>query len=282
MTLIWVFWTRLPFHLILPTLSPDEIASEGNVQEMTLAGGQAGPQTYYIYFPKGYNDSLQEYAVLYHLHGAFLRQSWLEQECQMIGSQIETAVSQGIIEPMIIVCPFDPDGNRMWSDSHDGRFLQSTALIQDLIPHVDKTYRTIGKRNGRYLQGFSMGGFGTLNNGFLHPELFQKLIVWDGAIHNWQTLSTNRAAIASKMFATEATFKQWSPWALTEQVNANDPDLFIVVGQMPATRDFGDRFKPHLEQTGRSFIYYDSPCPHSLACMMDELGNDAFAFLATE
>ena len=44
----------------------------------------------------------------------------------------------------------------------DGRFLSETAFIEELIPHVDATYRTIADRTGRAIEGFSMGGFAAL------------------------------------------------------------------------------------------------------------------------
>lgn len=277
---VWLFWEQLPIRLVWPYLRQRPIAIEGDVQKITFSGTQAGQQTYFIYLPKGYNSSEQRYRTLYHLHGAFMQESWTERECHYIGQKMEEAVTAGIIEPMIVVCLVDPDGNRMWSDSYDGQYLASTAFIKDLIPHIDHTYRTIPERNGRALQGFSMGGFGTITNGFRAPELFSALIVWDGALHNWETLSTNRANIARKMFASEAYFEQWSPWALTEGATNTEIDLFMVVGEMAATKDFGNRFKPHLENTRREFAYFDSSCPHSISCMMDELGTEAFSFLA--
>ncbi|MEM7118157.1 MAG: alpha/beta hydrolase-fold protein [Chloroflexota bacterium] len=277
---LWLLWEQLPIRSIWPYLQKRPFVIEGEVQKVTFVGEHAGEQTYYVYLPKGYNNSDKRYRTLYHLHGAFMREAWTSRECNYIGAKMEEAAAVGIIEPMIIVCLVDPDGDRMWSDSYDGRYLTSTGFIQDLIPHVDETYRTVAARNGRALQGFSMGGFGTITNGFRAPELFSALIVWDGAIHNWQTLSTNRTSIASKMFAREAYFADWSPWTLTEKGAAVEIDLFMVVGEMAATRDFGNRFKPHLESTGRQFVYYDSPCPHSIFCMMDELSDKSFTFLA--
>jgi len=47
-----------------------------------------------------------------------------------------------------------------------------TVIIRDLIPHIDEAYRTWGTREGRAVEGFSMGGFGALHLGFKYPELF--------------------------------------------------------------------------------------------------------------
>jgi len=280
MALVGLFWEKLPIRLVWPYLRKQPIVIEGEVQKITFTGAIAGEQTFFIYLPKGYQEGDQRFRTLYHLHGAYLRESWAEYECEFVGSKMEEAVAAGIIDPMIIVCPVDPDGNRMWSDSFDGQYLASSALLKDLIPHVDTTYRTLAERSGRALQGFSMGGFGAVTNGFRASELFSAVIIWDGALHDWQTLTNGRGRIADKMFENEAYFDQWSPYTMTKNLAETDPDLFMVVGEMSATRDFASRFKPHLENTGREFVYHDVACPHNIFCQYDELNEDSFTFLA--
>lgn len=280
MVLIWIFWEQLPIRLVWPYLRKNPVAIKGKVQKQKIVGFAAGEQTFFVYLPEGYESSEQRYRTLYHLHGAYVRESWAGYECGYIGAKVEEAVAAGIIEPMIVVCLVDPQGDSMWSDSFDNQYPVSTAFTEDLIPHIDATYRTIPERRGRALQGFSMGGFGTVTNGFRSPELFSSLTIWDGALHDWQTLSTNRQSIVSKMFQTEDYFNKWSPYTLTENSKEIDLDIFMVVGQMAATRDFASRFRPHLERNGPEFTYFDSPCPHSIFCMMDELGEKSFTFLA--
>jgi endo-1,4-beta-xylanase len=46
------------------------------------------------------------------------------------------------------------------------------VFVKELIPHIDATYRTIGKRSGRAIEGFSQGGRGTTRIMFKYPELF--------------------------------------------------------------------------------------------------------------
>ena len=278
---IWLFWDQLPIRLVLPYVTQESVSMNGNVEKKRFSGAQSGEQTYFVYLPQGYDESgEQRYRTLYHLHGAYVRESWAGYDCEHIGVNLEKAVSASLIDPMIVVCLVDPQGDSMWSDSFDGRYQMGTALTDELIPHIDATYHTIAERNGRALQGFSMGGFGAVMNGFRVPELFSAVIVWDGALHNWETLSTKRAFIASKMFETESYFDQWSPWTYTTSGVEADLDLFILVGAMADTRDLASRFRPHLETEGLEFTYFDSDCPHNLFCMLDERGKDAFSFLA--
>ena len=39
------------------------------------------------------------------------------------------------------------------------------VFIDELIPHIDATYRTVAERGGRGLEGFSQGGRGTVRLG---------------------------------------------------------------------------------------------------------------------
>ncbi len=275
-----IFWKQLPFRLVLPYLKQEPIVMQGEVQKVSFTGDEAGQQTFFIYLPEGYESSDQAYSAIYHLHGAYLREPWVGYECEMLGSKVEEAVATGIIDPMIVVCLIDPDGDSMWSDGYDGQHQISTGFIKDLIPYVDKNYRTIPERGGRVLQGFSMGGFGAVTNGFRNPDLFSGILIWDGALHNWETITASRKKIADKMFASEEYFDQWSPWQLTQDGVDVDIDLFMIVGEMDQTSEFASRFVPLLESTGREFTYHDVACPHSMFCIMDALGTEGFEFIA--
>ncbi|MFC1596366.1 alpha/beta hydrolase [Planctomycetota bacterium] len=80
--------------------------------------------------------------------------------------------SLGRVSPMIVVMPNGLRGNTMYCDSRDGQYPVETVIINDLIPHVDATYRTVASREGRAVEGFSMGGFGAAHMGFKYPDLF--------------------------------------------------------------------------------------------------------------
>jgi len=56
------------------------------------------------------------------------------------------------------------------------------VLINDLIPFVDKTYRTISDREHRAMAGLSMGGFLTVNTVFEHPETFAYIGAFSGGM----------------------------------------------------------------------------------------------------
>src|SRR5947209_8797142 len=66
-------------------------------------------------------------------------------------------------------------------EGHDGWYTDSATvpnekyesyIIEELIPDVDRRFRTISSREGRAVAGLSMGGYGSLKFGLKHPELF--------------------------------------------------------------------------------------------------------------
>src|SRR5690606_41198449 len=47
-----------------------------------------------------------------------------------------------------------------------------TYIINELIPHIDKSYRTFARKESRAITGLSMGGHGAMLLSAKHPELF--------------------------------------------------------------------------------------------------------------
>jgi enterochelin esterase-like enzyme len=83
----------------------------------------------------------------------------------------DRAMQEGKIPSMLVVFPNGLPGS-LWCDSKDGAMPIETIVIKELIPHIDATYRTIAAREGRIIEGFSMGGYGAARLGFKYPQLF--------------------------------------------------------------------------------------------------------------
>jgi len=71
--------------------------------------------------------------------------------------------------PLIIVMP---DGGRgFYCDAVDGPAYES-HMIQDVIGFVDRFFHTKASREGRAIEGLSMGGYGALKLGMKFPDVF--------------------------------------------------------------------------------------------------------------
>ena len=124
---------------------------------------------YNIYLPDGYGESNRSYPVLYLLHGYTDDEiGWTQfGEVQQITDE---ATDRLEVTDMIIVMP---DAGVSWYiNNHDGSVNYEDFFTQELIPHVDETYRTRPTKEFRAVAGLSMGGYGTLIMATKYSELF--------------------------------------------------------------------------------------------------------------
>jgi S-formylglutathione hydrolase FrmB len=71
---------------------------------------------------------------------------------------------------MIIVMP---NGGQTWYiNDYQNKIRYEDMFVQELIPHIDSTFRTRTQREYRGIGGLSMGGFGSLTLAMHHPDLF--------------------------------------------------------------------------------------------------------------
>jgi enterochelin esterase family protein len=66
-------------------------------------------------------------------------------------------------------------------------------LIKDLIPLVDRDFRTIARPRSRAMAGLSMGGSHTIRYGLTHPELFNYIGIFSMGLG----MNNNQAEVAS-------------------------------------------------------------------------------------
>jgi len=71
--------------------------------------------------------------------------------------------------PMIVVF-FDGTGSAFYLDTKDPKMRHTTFFFDELMPYIEKNYRT---SDSRHLAGFSMGGFGAMHYALTRPELFK-------------------------------------------------------------------------------------------------------------
>lgn len=130
---------------------------------------------FYIYTPPAYEDSNQEYPVLYLLHGGGEDQrGWAAQgKTDLI---LDNLIAEKKAEPMIIVMM---DGN-IPSPGFDKATLTlfEEELTKAVIPFVEDNYRTKKGAENRALAGLSMGGIQTLYAGIYNTDMFSNLGVF--------------------------------------------------------------------------------------------------------
>jgi S-formylglutathione hydrolase FrmB len=154
---------------------------------LTLSGGASvrfldfesealhGRGQYSIFLPPSYQGSDRTYPVLYFLHGLFNdHTSWTDSEYGNIPARVEQLMLDGKIPEMILVHP--NGGRSFYTNYHDGRLRYEDFVVQELVAHVEGTYRARTGRTNRAIAGTSMGGYGALKIAMKYPNLYAAVV----------------------------------------------------------------------------------------------------------
>ncbi|MBA3871678.1 MAG: esterase [Anaerolineae bacterium] len=161
------------------------------LQSQILQGnlpGDATERMLPVYLPPGYDENTDKrYPVIYVLagHGGsgplmLAPVAWGES----FPERIDRLISSGAMEPVIAVLP------DCWTIFGGAQYINSSALgqyedyfIEELIPYVDATYRTLPIREHRAITGKSSGGYGAMVQSMRHPEIFSAVASHSGDIY---------------------------------------------------------------------------------------------------
>ena len=152
-------------------------------------------------------------------------------------------IAHGEIPPAIIVMP---DAGMTWFV--DRKEKMETAVIQDLVGDVQRTFRVIDDRKGRVVAGLSMGGYGALRFVLKYPEMFAAAGLLSPAIYDTQPPQASGARRAGVFGAQEFDAQVWKElnypalWdaflakkiAVPMYINSGDDDDFFIEAE--ATR----------------------------------------------
>jgi enterochelin esterase-like enzyme len=140
---------------------------------------------FYVYTPPNYEAAAgQRYPVLYLLHGySDDASAWVAVgHANMI---LDNLIAQGKAKPMLIVMPLGYGATEIitggWAGVRHQDLLHRNyekfrdALLEEVIPRVEHSYRVQGDRESRAMAGLSMGGAETLFVGLNNLDRFAYL-----------------------------------------------------------------------------------------------------------
>ena len=152
-------------YLLLLVLTCAVHAQSSSVQTVQLQSKLVNTTlSYNVILPPDYRtSSATRYPVLYLLHGFGGHYSdWVTR----------TNVADYAAQYRLIVVT--PEGNNGWytDSASTATDKYESYLLKELIPDVEKRFRTIESRYGRGIAGLSMGGYGALKFGLKSPATF--------------------------------------------------------------------------------------------------------------
>lgn len=190
---------------VIPFYAPHS-GSHGQLHENVYYSEITGKwRRCFVYTPPAYNDAANaetRYPVLYLQHGAGENETgWSRQggvnfimDNIILGNSSSFFAFLGLSVPkareMIVVmdngyatyaAPSSENREASESYSFPGTEAFGAVMVHELIPMIDRAYRTVSDRNHRAMAGLSMGGMQTMAVTLSHLDLFSYIGTFSGA-----------------------------------------------------------------------------------------------------
>lgn len=215
--------------------------TSGTIEEVKIPTDRlSSPMIVTVYLPPCYKaNSSEKYPTLYMLHGqAAPSDQWIQIGLTAAADQL---ITEKKIQPMIIVMPFEESWRSGPETSEFGN-----VLLQDVIPFIDKQYRTYSTRSGRAIGGLSRGGNWAVYLGFSHPEIF-----------------TAMGAHSAPLFYGEYSRIERETGAA--QSLAEFPSIYIDMGKKDEQKDKILEFVDFLKELGFAYEFHQNEGRHENA-----------------
>lgn len=244
--------------------------------------------SYHLYTPTAYQrEPTRRFPVVYWLHGSGGGLPGIPQ----LARRFDAAIEAGAIPPVLVVMVNGLEMG-MYVDWRDGTAPVETVLAKELVAHIDATYRTVATREGRLLDGFSMGGYGAARFGFSFPEQFRAVSIMGAGPMQPELSATPRASrvqaaqLLQRVYGgDQAYFRAVSPLRLAETQAATltaGSLIRVVVGDQDETFANNRGFHEHLERLGIPHQWTVLPgVAHNPNAVIEALGDRHWAFYRT-
>jgi S-formylglutathione hydrolase FrmB len=205
--------------------------------------------------PSSYQNGTRKYPVLYLLHGGSGAFSDWHQKVT------ETGLVERMAEEydLIIVTP----GVGPASYYYDSPMLDSvryeTYITSELIPHIDKNFRTLAKRESRAITGLSMGGHGAITLSAKHPELF----IAAGSMSGVMNIDTRMWNVPEDFRTLRLQFNTFTAVGLVGRMKANGVALIIDCGVDDFLIETNRQIHQLLLENGTAHEYIERPGAHT-------------------
>ncbi|MEK7951067.1 alpha/beta hydrolase-fold protein [Luteolibacter soli] len=229
----------------------------GEIRERSYFSKTTGTwRRIFVYTPPGYDaDSSVRYPVLYLQHGGGEDERGWGVQGRM-NHIMDNLIAEKKAKPMIIVMERGyaqkPGASAASGGPRDfNRMIGALeeVFVNDLIPMIDSTYRTLGDRDHRAMAGLSMGGMQTFTIGMKHLDLFSYFGGFSGAGGGIGGGTFDAKTAQDGVFADAAAF------------NSKVKLVWLGIGTSEDKRFYEGvkGYRDALEAAGIKTSYYESP-----------------------
>lgn len=208
-----------------------------------------------VYLPANYKADVR-YPVLYIMYGYGGNQYSMFNGFMSVNLVADKMIDQGTMRPMILVVPDYKNSFAVNStleqnpNSGGGTIgLYEDYLINELIPYMDAHFSTDSSRAGRFIEGYSMGGFAALYLGFNYPELFSKIGAHSSALWDY---SSSDMFIGQRnwLYTTPELRARRDPFLLAQTQDLRNTTIYLDVGTDDPLLGVNQRFYQALLAQG--------------------------------
>ena len=227
------------------------------------------PRRLYVYTPAGYEGGTQKYPVFYLLHGAGGDEdAWTNMG--RTAQIMDNLIAQGRAKPMIVVMT---NGNANQAGAQNevppvvvpgeqgmaayqryaGKFEEH--LVKDVVPFIEKNFRTLTGKDNRAIAGLSMGGGHTQTITNNNPGFFSYIGVYSMGIMSMRQQNPDDAAKLEQERITKLTALKNSGYKLYWIACGKDDFVYSGVVTLRET----------LDKIGFKYVYRESTGGHTWA-----------------
>jgi enterochelin esterase family protein len=224
-----------------------------------------------VYTPPGYDkDPKVRYPLLILQHGSGENETgWTRQgKAQFI---LDNLIAAGKARPMIVVMDRgyaarpgrDPSlklgAGTPAAEVKAGFSVFEDVIVNDLIPTIDASYRTIPGREHRAMAGLSMGGMQTLFIALHHLDLFAYIASLSGPIYPDLNSNQTLASLQHSPFDTKTAY--YGAFSNPSEFNSRVKLLWLGVGtaEPEMFRTGIGAAAQSLKDAGVHVVYFESP-----------------------
>lgn len=241
----------------------------------------------FVYLPEGYEDNERSYPVIYLLHGMYGSEShWL-----MKGNAEQTLnrmMEEGTLRPSIVVMPSDGGHGHgtFYMNWYNGAGNFEDYFIYDLIPEIDKSYRTLTEPKYRAIGGLSMGGFGAFSLALRYPHLFGAAASLSGALTSTDLIAEHysRTDVFQMIGPVRGPYAQnydLQQLASRRVAEEQRPALYFNCGTSDFLYGMNCSYKKHLDDIQYPYSYEEFTGEHTWEYWTEHLP-DALQFIESQ
>jgi enterochelin esterase-like enzyme len=207
----------------------------------------------FVYTPPAYDeDQHKRYPVLYLQHGGGEDETgWPTQG--KVDFILDNLIASGKAEPMIVVMDkgyaVNPEAPKVDQSGFAGMLANAfpDVMINEIIPMIDRDFRTIPDRRHRAMAGLSMGGFQTFQITLANLDKFAFIGGFSGS-----------GFLRPEVAITDMYDGAWSD---VDAFNKKAEIVYLSIGTHEPERMYQsvNNFHKELEKARIKHIYYESP-----------------------